>query len=222
MVVNGRLLLIRHGRVDFDSTEFRQSPRGRQWDPPLDDRGLEQAELLALRLAAMDAPVVLASSPFRRCLETIEPFARPIGREPIVDEDLGEVFVGSWEGVRFEDLLAMDDGLVRERIHEQRALFDVAPGGESGAELRARVVPAIERLVAGVERGLVVVIAHGGVGNAYLGHVMGIPQDMFFFPENSSVSTVDVDDDRRDVRFLGDVAHLVYPVLFRTGDDQAM
>jgi broad specificity phosphatase PhoE len=31
--------------------------------------------------------------------------------------------------------------------------------------------------------GTVLVVTHGGVINAYLGHAMGIPHDMFFLPE---------------------------------------
>src|SRR6266536_2222239 len=94
--VSVRLLLIRHGRVDFSSRDFVQSPRGRQFDPPLDEQGLEQARRLAARLALMDRPVVLATSPFRRCLETIAPYLEATGLEAQAVEDLGEVYVGDW------------------------------------------------------------------------------------------------------------------------------
>jgi probable phosphoglycerate mutase len=57
-------------------------------------------------------------------------------------------------------------------------------------------------------------IAHGGVINAYLGHVMGVRQDMFFIPENTSVNTIDVDGAVRRMRFINDVAHLVFPGIF--------
>ena len=51
-----RLLLVRHGRVDFDARDFLATPRGRQWDPPLDEHGTEQARRLAVRLRLMDPP----------------------------------------------------------------------------------------------------------------------------------------------------------------------
>jgi broad specificity phosphatase PhoE len=209
-----RLLLIRHGRVDFDSTDFRDAPRGPQWDPPLDARGREQADLLAARLSSMRPPAAIHCSPYRRCIETITPYARAGGRTYVVDKALSEVFMGDWEGVRFEDLMARDEEAIRQRLHDQDALFDLAPGGESGADLRARVVPAIERILAPVEGGNVVVVAHGGVINAYVGHVMGVERDMFFFPENTSVTTIDVEGAERSVRFLGDTAHLAYPAIF--------
>ena len=59
-----------------------------------------------------------------------------------------------------------------------------------------------------------VIVAHGGVINAYLGHVMGVGHDMFFLPENTSINTIQVDPGRREMRFLNDVRHLTDPALF--------
>jgi probable phosphoglycerate mutase len=217
--VSVRLLLVRHGRVDFAATEkdhFLQSPRGRQWDPPLDDRGREQARSLAARLTLMERPAAVAISPFRRCHETVAPYLEvagiPPGRQQVID-DLGEVFIGGWEGVRFEDIISGDEELAR-RFREQEPMFSLAPGGESGPQLRARVVPAIEGLLEGVADGIVLVVTHGGVINAYLGHVMGIDHDMFFLPDNGSINSILVDQDRRELRFLNDVRHLTDPAVF--------
>ena len=208
-----RLLLIRHGQVDFGSRLFRDTPRGPQWDPPLDETGREQARRLAVRLASMDRPAGVFVSPLRRCVETAQPFLDRASLDATADEDIAEVHIGGWEGVRFEDLL-LNDEVIRRRFHEQEAMFDLAPGGETGQELRARVVPAVERLIEPIERGNVVIITHGGVINAYLGHVMGLPQPMFFLPENSSVNTVEVDGGSRRIRFLSDTAHLSLPAIF--------
>jgi broad specificity phosphatase PhoE len=214
-----RLLLIRHGRVDFDALgdqHFLETSRGRQWDPPLDDRGTEQANRLAARLMLVDPPAAVAVSPFRRCRETLAPFLEVAGLtsdQARVVDDLGEVFIGRWEGVRFEDILSGDEKLAR-RFREQEPMFSLAPGGESGSELRARVVPAVEGLMQNVTDGTAVIVTHGGVINAYLGHVMGIDHDMFFLPDNGSVNSVLVEGDRREVRFLNDVRHLTDPAVF--------
>ena len=68
-----RLYLVRHGRVDFGSRDFRTSPRGRQWDPPLGDEGRTEAKRLAARLVLAEHPPALYSSPFTRCMQTIAP-----------------------------------------------------------------------------------------------------------------------------------------------------
>jgi broad specificity phosphatase PhoE len=211
--VSVRLLLVRHGRVDFDSQRFTITARGRQWDPPLDEQGREQARRLAARLLMMDRPVRVVVSPFRRCRETLAPFASQAGIDPVVVEDMGEVFIGEWEGMRFEDIVSQDEDLAR-RFREQEAMFSMAPQGESGQQLRSRVVPAVEAALAGVSDGTVLILSHGGVINAYLGQVMAIPHDMFFLPDNASINTVQVDGERRDVRFLNDVRHLTDPAIF--------
>ena len=93
-------------------------------------------------------------------------------------------------------------------------MFSLSPGGESGAQLRERVVPAIEGALGSIGGGVVVMVTHGGVINAYVGHVMGVPHDMFFGPDNTSISTIAVDGESREVRFLNDVRHLTDPQVF--------
>jgi 2,3-bisphosphoglycerate-dependent phosphoglycerate mutase len=208
-----RLFLVRHGRVDFSSRRFRESPRGRQWDPPLGEAGREQAEALAARLVLMQRPAAVYTSPFTRCRETIEPYAIRAGVEPVLDEEIGEVFIGDWEGLSFEEIISGDEELAR-RFREFEAMFSMAPGGESARELRARVVPAVERIAAAHPEGDLVLVTHGGVINAYLAHVLGIEEDMFFLPENTSINTVMVEGERRRVRFLNDTRHVTDPKVF--------
>ncbi len=204
-----RLFLIRHGRVDFDARDaFRKSPRGRQWDPPLSPEGREQAERLAARL-----PAGVYVSPFTRCLQTVAPFAEAAGVEPVPDEDVGEVFIGEWEGVPFEDIVASSEEVAR-RARDFEAMFSAAPGAETAQDLRARVVPAVERMLGAHPDGDVVVVTHGGVINAFAGRVLGVDHDMFYVPENTSFTTFDLDGGRPSLRFLNDVLHLVQPGLF--------
>jgi len=208
-----RLFLVRHGRVDFDSRNFRTSTRGRQWDPPLSEEGRQQAEGLAARLLLMPAPAAVYSSPFTRCIKTIDPFAERAGSEPVLDEEIGEVFIGEWEGLSFEEIVSGDEELAR-RFREFEAMFSMAPGGESGEALRRRVVPAVERILGRHPEGDVLVVTHGGVINSYVGHVLGIEEDMFFLPENASINTVTVEGTSRRVRFLNDTRHVTDPRAF--------
>jgi probable phosphoglycerate mutase len=90
----------------------------------------------------------------------------------------------------------------------------MAPGGESGRQLRTRVLRSLEGLLAPIEDGVVLVVTHGGVINAYLGHVLGLAQDMFFLPDHASINTVRLEDGRPEIRFINDVRHLTEPALF--------
>lgn len=209
------LYLIRHGRVDHDNHDLAPGRRGDQWDPPLDAVGLEQAGLLARRLAVLDPqPVAVYSSPLRRCRQTVAPYVDRGGPSPVLVDDLAEVWVGDWEGKSFEEIVA-DDEQLAVRFRASEVLFS-ASGGETGEELRARVRPAIDDVVARHPEGDVAVIAHGGVINAYICPLLAFEHDMLYLPENTSFNTVVVDGADLRVKFLNDVRHLTNPELFES------
>lgn len=208
------LYLIRHGRSDFGSGEMSAMARGHQWDPPLSEEGRRQAVLLAARLRVMDLnPPAVYCSPLRRTRETVAPYADAAGLDVTFDEELIEAHIGGWEGLPFEEIVASDAELLH-RLRNQQAIWSRAPGGESESDFRVRIVTAVDRILRKHLEGDVVVVAHGGVINAYCAEVLGLPNEMFFLPENTSINSIVVEGDRRSVRFLNDVAHLTDPQLF--------
>lgn len=216
-MIEGRLLfIVRHGEADYASQRMTPTPRGRQYDPPLSDRGREQAELLTERLLLMDPPSAVYCSPLRRARETLAPFLERAGIEPEYEDDLMEAHIGEWEGKPFEEILREDRDLL-ERFRNRSAIWSMAPGVEDEEEFRARVREAIERIIRKHASGNILVVAHGGVINAYCGQVLGLPQEMFFLPDNTSLNTIEVQGDERRIRFLNDVSHLTSPHLFREG-----
>jgi broad specificity phosphatase PhoE len=60
------------------------------------------------------------------------------------------------------------------------------------------------------EKAGVVVACHGGVINAYIGHIIRSPYDMFFRPAHTSVSVVAAAEGFRAVHSLNDVHHLFH------------
>ena len=206
------LYLVRHGESDFDSSDFVMGARGRQWDPPLGTRGLEQAQLLAKRLLAMERPSAVSCSPLRRTRETVAPFAEAAGLEVSFEDDLMEAFIGEWEGKPFEEILA--DERMLQRVRNQEPIWRHAPGAEELEPFRARVRAAVEGILDRHPQGNVVVVCHGGVINAYFAPLLGVDHEMFFIPENTSINSVGVEGDRRRVRFLNDHLHLTDPHLF--------
>lgn len=214
--MTGRVLyLIRHGQSDFEWVGDRwASVRGEQWDPPLSDKGREQAGLLARRLRVMDLdPFIVYSSPLRRASETAEAFAREAGTTVSFDDELVEAHIGGWEGKPFEEIIESDPE-VMQHIRHQRAIWHRAPDAEGGDRFRARVHDAVERLLHKHPDENLLVFAHGGVINAYVGELLALRQEMFFLPENTSLNSIDVEGDTRGVRFLNDVLHLTDPHFF--------
>jgi broad specificity phosphatase PhoE len=212
------LFLIRHGRSDFESTDTVQTARGRQWDPPLDAEGREQADLLARRLALMPPPAAVYCSTFRRARDTVAPYVARTGCDVTYLEELGEAFIGSWEGMSFEEIMR-DDAEMLHLFRNQEAMWRRAPGAEQLPHLQERATTAIESMLERHPAGNVIVIAHGGIINAYIAPVLGLhDREMFFLPDNTSINTVVVEGDRRSVRFLSDIRHLNEPHFFEPGD----
>ncbi|MBI3648747.1 MAG: histidine phosphatase family protein [Actinobacteria bacterium] len=208
------LVLLRHGESDFGTNDLAETPHGPQWDPPLSEKGREQAALLARRLIMLDPrPRAVYASPLRRARQTADVYAELAHLDVAYDDDLTEAHMGAWEAMSFEDILATDDELL-QRLRRQMPIWSRAPGGEEGPAFRARVVGAIERILKAHPDGDVLVFCHGGVINAYCGQVLGIAHEMFFLPENTSVNSVEVDGAGRRIRFLNDVVHLTDPHWF--------
>jgi broad specificity phosphatase PhoE len=212
--VSSRVLyLIRHGRSDLDVRDYTRTAQGEQYDPPLGSTGKEQAELLARRLVAMRPPAAVYCSPLRRARETVAPYVERTGAEVHYDDDLVEAHIGEWEYKTFEEILESDEAVMRN-VLGQEAIWHLAPGAEMVESLRRRVARAIDRMLERHPEGDLFVICHGGVINACLGPLLGIENEMFFLPENTSLNSVVVDGDERRVRFLNDILHLTDPHLF--------
>jgi broad specificity phosphatase PhoE len=201
------LILVRHGEQDIAG--FPNAKVGDAIDPPLSARGNKQAEAVGVRFSTQHVDVVYSSN-LERARETGYQIARHHNLEPIVLEDLREVEV-------FRDIppdqLAIDYvgrqlllG-IRQRMMNEKS-WDVYPYSESSFDFRKRTVNAIEGILATHPGERVVVACHGGVINAYIGHIIGVTYDMFFRPAHASVSIVLAGHGVRALRSLNDVHHL--------------
>ncbi|MBE0609609.1 MAG: histidine phosphatase family protein [Dehalococcoidia bacterium] len=205
------LILVRHGEQYI--ADARTGPVGESIDPPLSERGLQQAKVVGERLSVDRIDKVYAS-PLRRALETGREIARHHRMEPEVIHDLREVEV-------FRDIPAdksaidfLGQGLllgIRERMLRERK-WDVYPYSESSFEFRKRTVNAVETIIAENEGKRVVIACHGGIINAYIGHIIGVDSDMFFRPAHASINVVFSGQGVRALQTLNDVHHL------RTGE----
>ncbi len=209
-----RLYLIRHGKADHRSTRHTETPRGLAADPPLDDVGRLQATALARRLRMMPSPAAIYCSTLIRARETLAPYLAATQREAIYQDELAEWHAGDWELKEFEELLG-EHPEMPARILLQDPVFLLAPNSEPVPVFRTRVVTAVEGALGANPDGDVWIVCHGGVINAYVGHVLGVDeQEMFFLPANTSINTVKVDGERRTMWFLGDDTHYTSPELF--------
>jgi len=213
-VTERRIYLIRHGKADHRSSAHTPTPRGDTADPPLDATGREQAIALTRRLRMMPDPAAIYCSTLTRARETIAPYLEATGRTASYLDDLAEWHAGDWELKEFEELLT-EHPEMPARVLFQDPVFVLAPNSEPVDAFRRRVIGAVEGTLASHPEGDIWVVCHGGVINAYIGHLLGVEdQEMFFLPPNTSINTVKVDGDRRTMWFLGDDTHYTSPELF--------
>ena len=210
---NTEILLIRHGQQTTATakniTEFYKRSIGDQVDPPLSKLGNKQAELVGQSLSTTKIETVYAS-PLKRAFSTGEQIARHHDLKPIIINDLREVemFRDSPQELSAEEVFGKEAlAAMRQRMMKENS-WDVYPQSERSHELRQRVVNAIEGIIIANIGKRVAVAAHGGVINAYLGHLLKTPLDMLFRPAHTSISTVLANKDTRIIRSLNDVYHL--------------
>ena len=205
------VLLIRHAQQDVD---VDGATVGDWIDPVLSDHGRQQARLLGEMLSTMKLDAVFTST-LKRAVETAEVIVqhhRHLELQVIDDLREVEIFREVPMDKRAKDFLGTDLlEAVRLRMLNERS-WDVYPYSESSYEFRKRAMNAVETAIARNPGERLAIVCHGGVINAYMGHIIGSPYDMFFRPAHTSINTVVAGGGRRVLRLLNDTHHL------RTGE----
>ena len=159
------ILLARHGETDWN----RESRFQGDADPPLNERGREQAAELAEALADEQLAAVY-SSPLRRAFETAELVAARHGLPAVPVEGLREVDVGSWQ--------ALTRNEVERRFPEQfRNWLDYGQGWDDGETYEAmgeRALTALEELAARHDGERILAVTHGGPIRAAFARAEGL------------------------------------------------
>jgi probable phosphoglycerate mutase len=179
-------------------------------DPPLHHEGVAQAEALAERLRPKRLDAVYVSS-LIRTHETAAPVLDGRDLTPVVRPELREVHLGEWEAGVFRQRAA-EGGPEWQRFLET-GRWDVIPGAESDADLRSRMVTAVDAIAADHDGGSVLVVSHGGAINAFLAGVLGIARTQFTAIENTGVTIVRYGHGRRMLLTINDTHHLYDPLI---------
>ena len=153
-----RAVLIRHGETEW-TLNGRHTGRT---DIPLTENGRDAARQLAPIAAQVRFSRVL-TSPMRRAGETCE--LAGLSNHAQIDADLLEWNYGEYEGLTAQEIHARHPGW--------RVFTDGCPGGETPADVAARVDRVIAR-IRSVE-GDVALFAHGHVFRVFAARWLGLP-----------------------------------------------
>ena len=187
------VLLVRHGATPTTG----QILPGRAPGLHLADRGREQAETVAQRLAGWSAATngakdakgakgatssgkghritAVYASPMERTRETAAPIARALGLRVKVERGLVECDFGDWTGAELKKLMKLPEWTTVQRYPSGFRF----PGGESFTAMQARMVTAIAELCRRHPGETVVAVSHADPIKAAVADAMGSHLDLF-------------------------------------------
>ena len=165
MTERTRVFLVRHGATLLSAEDrFAGST-----DVELSDEGRSQAAALGERLRGERLDGVFAS-PLSRTRETAA-IASGGRHEAIIDEGLREISHGHWEGLTRAE--------VEARFPDEYAAWEADPftfapqGGESGAAVLARALPALRAALDSHSGGQLLVVSHKATIRLLLSSLLG-------------------------------------------------
>ena len=199
-----RLLLIRHGETAHNAG---QMALGRE-DVPLNERGVEQADLLGDSLAS-EAITAIYSSPLQRAMATAAPLAKSLDLTVEIEDGLIEMDVGEVENQTFAELAERFPDFLREWRSERVADLCM-PGGESLRQVQERAWSAIQTIRNDHADQTVAVVTHNFVILTLLCRVMGIDLSHFrrVRQDLAAVSEIRMDAEQAVVLRMNDRCHL--------------
>ena len=163
------IFLVRHA-----TTATTGKKLGGRTETPLDDRGRQQAQATAERLAGVRLKAVY-TSPLARAAETARIVAQPHRLEPIPEDGLLEVDYGRWT----DRALAPLTRTKLWPVIQQRPSLVTFPDGESIRGMQLRAVEAVERLAARHNRRAIAAVTHADVIKALVAFYAGSPLDAY-------------------------------------------
>jgi len=165
-----RLVLVRHAVTPHTGPLLS----GRLPGIDLSETGVGQAEATAQRLAKLPVVAVYAS-PIERTTQTAQQIAARHALEVRVLPGVVEADYGDWTGGKIADLAKTDEWKVVQ-VAPSRAQF---PGGESIRAMQARMVDALDAVVAAHPHETVVVVSHADPIKSAIAHYTGMHLDLF-------------------------------------------
>jgi len=155
----------------------------------LSSRGHEQAKILAKFLCGRKIDIIYAS-PMKRVQQTLAPFLKKGAPAQTILPALREVHFGDWTGMNWEQVCEKFNLFMHEWLdHVERGL---APNGETGPQFRARVEPALRKIIKSNHGKTVGIFCHGGVIRMILAILlkMPLPKTNIFEVEYASVTQI--------------------------------
>jgi len=141
------------------------------------------------------------ASPLERARETASAISESVGKPVVVERGLIECDFGSWTGEPLPQLRKLPEWQIVRRLPSSFRF----PGGESFAELQARLADTVGRLCKAHPGEVVVAVSHADCIKVALASALGAPLDLFqrIVVAPCSISTVVYDSEGPTVLAMG-------------------
>jgi probable phosphoglycerate mutase len=165
-----QICIVRHGETDWNAAGILQG-----WtDIPINDKGWQQAEILAQQFADLGISGVYAS-PLIRAFATAEFIAERLGLPPPRShEGLKERCFGVIQGIPKSELSELNPALC-QKILTRNPACDFEQG-ESMDEFADRIMDALVDVAKQNRGGRLLIVTHGWVLDVVTRHVRGLPR----------------------------------------------
>jgi broad specificity phosphatase PhoE len=201
---------VRHGEVQGNTGEHQVYVG---WDDkPLNERGMAQAESVAVRLQREKLAAVYTSD-LKRARQTAERVAAHQSLNVVPMQELREAHYGAWEGL---EVAQIEAGWPEEWKARQADPINVAPpGGESYNDVWRRWEPALQELIERHAGETIAIVAHNGALRVMLCHLLDMPLRHFrrFTLSNCGLGCMEIESApgvERNIRIvaLNETCHL--------------
>lgn len=199
-----KVYLIRH--AEAEGNLFRRAQG--HWNGKVTARGYKQIDALAERFRGEKIDAVY-SSDLDRTVATAGALLRGRKLTLVTTPRLREINMGVWEGEPW--------GNITYKWPEQMYLFNnepekwSVPGGEGFYEVQKRMTEVILELAAKHDGGTIAAVSHGMAIKIFLMGALGLhsgDSEAMMHGDNTSVSLLEVEGGRIDVKYYNDNSHL--------------
>lgn len=197
------IYLVRHGESEWNRKGIFQGSS----DPPLSQKGIEEAQATARRFQYIPLQGIYCSG-LIRAIDTAEIISHHHPLTIQKEVGLNERMMGEWEGLTQKTIKARYRNIyLAWQKNRQETLI---PGGESYPKFQERVLAAFHRIVDQQRRGPFLISTHEGVIKALLCGIFQLPIDgvKYFRQANTGVNILEKKDDLFFLTLFNSQEHL--------------
>jgi len=174
----------------------------------LTDRGHEEAQLVARRIAQHWRPAIVYTSPRQRCIDTGRPIAERCGVDARVLEDLFDLDYGEWTNHTHEEIRARHPA--EYRLWKMQPHLVRFPGGIALQDVAMHVADALRFVLRTHPDDTVVMVGHDSGNRSLLLHALGLPLSAYWSIRQTpcNISEILIGTEGITVLRMNETAHL--------------